>query len=319
LPTTAFSAASIDDLLNDVLREIEERGSVVTATRGTSREIVGVTLELSNPCARISRTEARGKLFSGLGELMWYLSGSNEVAFVAYYISKYRDDADGHIVLGGYGPRLFGQEGSAQVDAVLRLLRKRPSSRQAVIQLFSGDDLVRDHKSIPCTCCLQFLIRDGALHLMAYLRSNDVVRGLPHDIFCFTMLQEIMARTLGVQLGYYKHFVGSLHRYVRDEAIVRVFLDEGYQPTSQVMPPMPTGDPWRVIGEVLAVEQALRGGETVRGDITRLGDYWADIVRLLQIYRCRRDGDKSGIRDIAARFSWKGYMPFAQQFLDEEV
>ena len=43
------------------------------------------------------------------------------------------------------------------------------------------------------------MIRSGQMDMITYMRSNDVFLGLPHDIFAFTMIQEIMARTLSVE------------------------------------------------------------------------------------------------------------------------
>jgi len=40
---------------------------------------------------------------------------------------------------------------------------------------------------------MQFMVRRRRLHLLTNMRSNDAFIGLPHDIFAFTMLQEIMA------------------------------------------------------------------------------------------------------------------------------
>ena len=93
---------------------------------------------------------------------------------------------------------------------MLSLLRDKSTSRRAVIQVFDAVDLTKPHKDIPCTCTLQLLLRDRRLHMLASMRSNDVFKGLPHDVFAFTMLQEIMARSLGVEIGTYKHAVGSL-------------------------------------------------------------------------------------------------------------
>ena len=59
------------------------------------------------------------------------------------------------------------------------------------------------------------------------MRSNDAFKGLPHDVFCFTMLQEIFARTLGVHVGVYKHAVGSLHLYDKDRQKANQYLKEG--------------------------------------------------------------------------------------------
>ena len=43
--------------------------------------------------------------------------------------------------------------------------------------------------------------------MLTYMRSNDAYWGLPHDVFAFTMLQEILARSLTLELGTYKHAV----------------------------------------------------------------------------------------------------------------
>ena len=75
------------------------------------------------------------------------------------------------------------------------------------------------------------------------MRSNDVIKGLPHDIFCFTMLQEMVARMISVDLGIYKHCVGSLHLYDTDKSKAKSFMREGWQSTKSAMPPMPDGDP----------------------------------------------------------------------------
>jgi thymidylate synthase len=73
--------------MHDVIEAILSRGEQIYPTKGGPNgafEIAGVLLEISNPRARLSRTETRGRIFSALGELLWYLSGSNEVDFIAY-------------------------------------------------------------------------------------------------------------------------------------------------------------------------------------------------------------------------------------------
>ena len=188
-----FSGPTLDDVMRAAILEIHETGEVNMPTQGENKEIIGSALEITNPRARLSRTETRGKPFSCLGELCWYLNGSNELDPISYYIPRYQKFAEGDLVFGGYGPRLFDDSGVAQVTNVIALLEERPSSRRAVIQLFDAEDIAEQHKDVPCTCVLQFLIRKGALHMMTYMRSNDVFLWLPHDVFCFTMLQELVA------------------------------------------------------------------------------------------------------------------------------
>jgi thymidylate synthase len=105
---------------------------------------------------------------------------------------------------------LFHARGFNQVPIVTSILRKKAASRQAVIQLFGADDIVEDHEDVPCTCTLQFFLRRDGLQLLTHMRSNDPNIGLPHDVFCFTMLQEIIARGLGVEPGPYTWSVASI-------------------------------------------------------------------------------------------------------------
>jgi thymidylate synthase len=279
-------------------------------------EITGVLLELKNPRARISRTETRGTIFSCLGELLWYLSGDDSLEFMRYYVKDYEPKLLGDTVPGAYGPRLFEESETGQFHYITELLRRKTTSRQAVIQLFDACDLLADVEGgPPCTCTLQFLIRGGRLDSIVNMRSNDVFLGLPHDVFAFTMLQEIMARSLGLDLGTYKHVVGSLHIYDRDEARLQQFLDEGYQDTTQSMPPMPEGDPWPAIRRLLNAEATLRAGQPITSDVLDSTDpYWADLIRLLEAFAIfRRSGDVEAIEAIGSRMASSTYRPFLEK------
>lgn len=208
-----IAAETLDDLMREALDYLFKSGQAIRPEKGDAVEVIGTLLELTNPRARLSRSESRGKVFSCIGELCWYLAGSNSLEFIEYYLPRYAQAADGEIIFGGYGPRLFGMRGHDQIANIVALLRAHSVSRKAVIQLFDAGDLAARHNDIPCTCSLQFLIRSGRLHLVTFMRSNDWFFGLPHDVFAFTMLQEIVARDLGVDVGVYKHAVGSLHLY----------------------------------------------------------------------------------------------------------
>ena len=123
---TVFSAETLDDVMRLSFKKIMEAGENIRPSRGPAREIAGVVLKITNPLARISRTESRARPFSCLGELCWYLSGSNELSFIEYYIPQYRKDADGGEIHGGYGPRLFNWKGVNQFRAMLDLLSPNP-------------------------------------------------------------------------------------------------------------------------------------------------------------------------------------------------
>jgi thymidylate synthase len=244
----------------------------------------------------VSRSATRGRIFSAIGELLWYLSGSNEVAFIEYYLSHYAGSGENGLVWGGYGPRLLDFDGVNQLDFVVSKLRSNPSSRQAVIQLYDHEDAVGHHNDIPCTCVLQYFVREGRLCAVVYMRSNDAYLGLPHDVFAFTFLQELIARSLGVPLGSYVHVAGSFHVYETKLALVREFLDEGWQ-SNAPMPSMPIGDPWQAVGRLLELERAIRvhAVEPVAATFDS-EPYWGDIGRLLALYAVIRRGRSGDAR-----------------------
>jgi thymidylate synthase len=311
-------AATADDLFHGVVSKLLVQGQPVAPppTKGPCSEVTGALLELSNPGARVSLSVTRGRLFSALGELGWYLSGSSQTEHIAYYLSGYwKFDEDGQ-VHGAYGPRLRAYDGIDQLAVIIDLLLRKPSSRQAVIQLYDHTDLIGDHVDVPCTCSLQFLWRDGQIRLVVYMRSNDAYVGLPHDLFCFTMLQEIVARRLGADLGTYTHVVGSLHLYDENRDDAEKFIGEGYQSTLVQMPAMPEGDPFPALERLLANERALRTG-TPWQEVAVIDDpYWGDIGLMYAGFQCRR-GPRAELEQLYAALHHEFYRPFMQQLIDK--
>ena len=141
-----ISGKTIDDVMRDVIIEIQSNGERIKPSQGWCTEVRGVMLEIIEPRARLSRTETRGKPFSCLGELCWYLAGNNELDFISYYV-PYSDYADGDVIYGGYGPRLFNWKGLDQLANVRDLLERKTSSRQAVIQLFDACDIEKNTRA----------------------------------------------------------------------------------------------------------------------------------------------------------------------------
>lgn len=317
--TPYFRDDTLDDLMRAVFEAVRTFGRPVHATRGACLEIACVTLELTNVRARLSRSESKGTIFSALGEFCWYLSGQSDFESIDYYIKGAYDreqdvEHDGVTISGAYGPRLIG---SGQLEHVIDLLTRKSATRQAVIQLFDADDLISGQRDVPCTCTIQLLNRDGHLEMVTYMRSNDAYKGMPHDIFCFTMLQEWISCRLCLAPGTYKHVVGSLHLYNADASRAQRYLDEGFQSTLSPMPPMPNENPQGALESLLDAEKALR---SPRPDFTSaaaregaLDPYWADLVRLLRAYRCWKDRDAEAISVTMNRMASQIYYPFLRR------
>jgi thymidylate synthase len=298
---------SIDDLIRVSLQKLADFGISNEPTKGPNSELTGVLLSLSNPLHRISRTESKSTIFSCLGELFWYLSGSEEVSHMSYYLKDYINYAENDGSVGGaYGPRILGTHNSVnQLENVISILESKPPSRQAVIQIFDKRDLVDKKKDVPCTLNLQFILRDLKLELIVTMRSNDVFKGLPHDIFCFTMIQELVANELSVRLstnitlGTYKHFVGSFHVYDKDQINAEKYTEEGFTSLSPVMTEMPK-DSFSLISQLLKCEKNIRLGNDVSQMIDTLPTYWADIFILLKAFNFSKIKSKDCLDEIKA-------------------
>lgn len=227
---------------------------------------------------------------------------------------------------GAYGPRLVGPRDDDQLSRVIKLLKKYPTSRKAVIRIFDAIDLRTGQKDVPCTCTLQFILRGDQLHMVTYMRSNDVYRGLPHDVFCFTLLQEWVARCLGAELGTYKQVVGSLHIYDHDEEKMDLFLKEGFQSTLSPMPSMPAANPEGSLKALLQAEAKLRAEvvdwNQIDETMATVAPYWADLIRLLCVHRHFKDAKRSGgphseaILDMKYRMDSDVYHPFIDRLVD---
>ena len=291
-----FIGEGLDDILNDLYEALLKDGAQNNSSTGGSLEFLGVTLRLAKPRARVSRSQTRARPFSALGELLWYLSGSDEAEFVGSYIPFYVKPGKPTTVNGAYGPRIRTRHGFDQLQAVVDMMRRKNGSRRAVIQLYDAKDLLTDD-DVPCTTSLQFHRRGEILHMSVTMRSNDAYLGLPHDVFCFTMLQELVAAELDLELGEYIHMVGSMHLYDWDRDKAERYRREGFQRAAE-MPAMPRSDPFRKIADLLTLERRVRDGQTVDPD-SELGDsYWADLGRLIQINFAGQDDD--AIREISS-------------------
>lgn len=280
---------SLDDILNALYRKLLSIELEVSASKGEFKELICTHIILTNPRMRVSRSYSRGKIFSLLGELLWYFTGDNELDFIKYFLPNYPEAADENgKVNSGYGDRLFsyshGTDNKSkinQIDNILNLLKRKPTSRQAVIQLFSAADLVVDRDSpVPCTNTLQFILRENQLHLLVNMRSNDAFKGLVHDVYAFTMIQELIATELQVEMGCYQHFVGSMHLYNTDYEGAQEYLSEGYF-TPTPMPAMPSVQPLQSLQEAVKFAERVRLEGIRTFDNLPESNYWSDIWRLI--------------------------------------
>lgn len=152
-------------------------------------------------------------------EWQWYLSESP-------FISTLKELNDGFIpaiwlniqdnagrVNSNYGYQWARGINMPQIDYVIEELRNNPDSRRAVISIYDGKESHKYRKDTPCTLAIHFQLLNNRLKMTVMMRSNDIWFGFCNDQYCFSMLQQRIAKVLNVKVGTYTHFTSNMHVY----------------------------------------------------------------------------------------------------------
>jgi thymidylate synthase len=198
------------------LREVIEHGAPVTVREQETREIQARLVTIENPVERfITIPKRRNDVFHAVAETMWVVSGRDDVAFLERYLPRAPEFSDDGLVWrGAYGPRLRNWSGVDQVDEIRRLLLEEPESRRAVAVLFDPSRDFQPTRDVPCNNWLHFLRREGRVDLNVTIRSNDILWGFSGiNTFEWSVLHEMMAHWLSLDVGQVTFFISSLHLY----------------------------------------------------------------------------------------------------------
>ena len=203
--------------------------------------------------------------FFHLFESLWMLAGRDDVESLSRYNSKITEIAsdDGKTFNGAYGYRWRHKEWwdkkqthpgdpwieeTDQLNVLIDHLKKTPSSRRAVLQMWNvEDDLLKvdSSKDVCCNTAVYFSIREEKnykaekhmampmdplrfLDMTITNRSNDIVWGtFGSDAVNLSFLQEYVANCLDVEVGVYHQFSNNLHAYL-DNWRPEVWLTDYY-------------------------------------------------------------------------------------------
>lgn len=277
------------------LKEVMENGFQSAPRHQPTRELLSVSFSLTNPRQRcVTIPERQWSLPLAVGEFCWHAAASDEVEFISYYAKRWRDFSDDGLSITGscYGKKMFSgpEANKSQWLSVVNLLREDPDSRRAIITFQDIEDRSLLGKDVACATSLQFLVRQGALHAVVNMRSNDAVWGLPYDLFVFTMFQELMAATLDLSLGTYHHTAASLHVYERHFQLAERVIQAPCR-DSQAMTRITNPSQLR---RFLMEEERLRLG-CGSSEGAELDPCWSDLIAVLAVYQASRLNQLSGI------------------------
>ena len=174
-----------------------------------------------------------------VGELLWFLRGSTNVAWLHENRITIWDewaDADGELgPVYGYQWRSWPTPDGRHVDqiaAVLESIRRNPDSRRHLVSAWNVGQL--DAMALPpCHALFQFYVAGGRLSCQLYQRSADVFLGVPFNIASYALLTHLVAQVTGLRPGEFVHTLGDAHLYLNH-------LDQAREQLGRAPRPLPT-------------------------------------------------------------------------------
>ena len=221
--------------IRDTLASLYKQGKFSTDKTGVKTvEIVGASFIADEPTIFGSLNDEYIKK-----ELDWYLSQSLYVKDIGEPVPKIWtavSDSSGKIN-SNYGYLIYSKNNGLQFDSVLEELLSNKDSRRAVM-IYTRPTMHKDYNSdgmsdFICTNAVQYLIRDGALHTIVQMRSNDVVFGYRNDYAWQHYVSSSLLKSYNdclqdhadeIELGSITWQVGSLHVYERHFSLIEDYI-----------------------------------------------------------------------------------------------
>lgn len=202
---------AVEYMLKRGVKEETRLGSALTATEP-------VTICYTDPKQHVLLSPVRdANPFFHLMEAMWMLAGRQDSAFLDHYIKDFGARFGKHgIIMDAYGYRWRHGLRVDQLDEIVAQLRKEPTTRQCVLQMWgAGRDDLMAYSSKPCNLVATFRIVSESLDMTVFNRSNDLIWGCcGANAVHFAILQEYIAARVGIEIGAYWQVTTNLHLYL---------------------------------------------------------------------------------------------------------
>ncbi len=300
----SLAAESAAELVPAAIDSVLKRGHRVGGAR-PFLEILNQQLCQRDPRRRVFASAASSfNVAVAVARFVWHVGGNSKLSAIAFYEPRARLFSDDGEVLPGSnsGARLFGGgSGVDQIRGIVSRLREDASSRRGAAVAWRPEDAVRQSRDIPCTMAMTCHLRGGELITTVSMRSNNAVRLLPYNLFEYTMLAELIAGELDVDLGPYWHSASSLHVFEDEIDSSRAIASSPSEQSNSAtpMPPMPRGEgALDQVAKLVNFEALLRAAvvdknwraltETIERAESNLPSYWFGLFCVLSIFATAR-------------------------------
>lgn len=216
------------DLLQDILDHGVHKGDRTgTGTQSVFGRQLRYDLSEGFPLV----TTKRIHLKSVIHELLWFLSGDTNIAYLKENGVKIWDDwADEN---GDLGPVYGSQwrtweapngEKIDQIAAVVDSIKNNPDSRRHLVSAWNVAE-INNMKLPPCHFAFQFYVAEGKLSCMLTMRSVDTFLGLPFNIASYALLTHMIAQQCDLEVGEFIWSGGDVHIYSNHVEQVKTQLE----------------------------------------------------------------------------------------------
>ncbi|HZV97785.1 MAG TPA: thymidylate synthase [Methylophilaceae bacterium] len=230
---------------HDLMRHVLEHGHKKEDRTGTGTlSVFGYQMRFDLAEGFPLLTTKKVHLKSIIHELLWFLQGSTNVAYLKENgVTIWDEWADENGNLGpvyGYQWRNWPKPNGESIDQIAQVvsaIKKNPDSRRLIVSAWNVAD-VDQMKLPPCHAFFQFYVADGKLSCQLYQRSADIFLGVPFNIASYALLTMMVAQVCGLKPGDFVHTLGDAHIYLNhlDQVQEQLSRTPRHLPTMRINP-----------------------------------------------------------------------------------
>lgn len=218
-----YTDASFNDMYRSALGHLLN-AEPIDGYKATDAELLGAQFVLADPVRNLIGSPARRFNYRYMiAEMLWNTQPTNRIDVLKWVfpgVMEFIEDQKEHDLME-IAAWAYGYSVHPGLETCWQRIKDDEGTRRAIVRVEEHSPYIG---TPPCLVSAQFMVRGEALHMFVTMRSNDIWRGFPLDVYQFTMWQLIMASKLNLEVGSYTHMANSLHLYKRDRSAVKRFL-----------------------------------------------------------------------------------------------
>jgi len=215
----------------DALKNVMDNGTDRPDRTGIgSRAVFGLPMRFNMKDGFPAVTTKKLAFEAVKAELLWFLSGSNDVkelqklgchiwdgnAEADYWKPKAKFDGDLGRIYGVQWRKWkspYSEQPIDQITNAVKELKENPHNRRIIVSAWNPAEL--DMMALPpCHLLFHFFSVEGKLSLLMYQRSCDMFLGVPFNIASYSLFLCMMAQIVGLEPWEFVHILGDAHVYL---------------------------------------------------------------------------------------------------------